>query len=116
MSNLDYRARLEALDQYSVSGRLLRNDLIQYWKIFHGKSSVSPPDLFTLAPQSTTRGHRYKLSHVRTQTDVRRRAFAVCHVTVWNSLPDHVVSENDLKTFKGMLANSLGDALYHFPT
>ena len=115
LSNLSYRSRLEALDQYSVSGRLLRNDLIQYWKIFHGKSSISPPDVFTLAPQSTTRGHRYKLSHVRTQTDVRRRAFAVRHVEVWNSLPDNVVSEKDLKVFKGMLANSLGDSLYNFP-
>ena len=32
-----------------------------------------------------------------------------------NCLPDDVVSETNLKTFKGMLADSLGDKLYDFP-
>ena len=105
LSNLDYRSRLEVLNQYSVAGRLLRNDLIQYWKICHGKSPVRPLDLFTLAPPSATRGHRYKISLVRTQTDVRSRAFAVRHINLWNSLPDQLVSETDLKTFKSMLAD-----------
>ena len=115
LSNLDYQSRLRTLDQYSVTGRLLRNDLIQYWKIFHGKCSVNALDMFTMAPQSATRGHSFKISHVRTQTDVRRRAFAVRCIEEWNSLPDHVVSETDLKSFKGLLADSLGDKLYNFP-
>lgn len=51
MSNLDYQCRLRALDLYSVQGRLLRADIIQCWKVFHGKCSVSPTDIFV--PAST---------------------------------------------------------------
>ena len=115
MSNLDYPTRLRALRQFSVTGRLLRSDIIQCWKIFHGKCFLNPLDLFTMPPQTTTRGHRFKICHVRTQTDVRKRAFAIRCIERWNSLPDHVVAENDLKRFKGLLADSLGDALYEFP-
>ena len=68
-----------------------------------------------MPPQSATRGHRYKIAHVRTQTDVRRRAFAVRCIEAWNALPDHVVTETDFKTFKRLLADSLGDRLYDFP-
>ena len=68
-----------------------------------------------MAPQSATRGHSYKIAHVRAQTDIRSRAFAVRCVEMWNALLDDVVSETNLKTFKGMLANQLGDKLYDFP-
>ena len=34
LANLDYESRLRALNQYYVQGRLLRADLVQYWKIF----------------------------------------------------------------------------------
>lgn len=115
LGTLDYRSRLQALRQYSVTGRLLRSDIIQYWKIFHEKCSVKPNDVFTMAPQSATRGHRFKLSHVRTQTDVRKRAFSIRRVEIWNSLPDYVVAEPDLKRFKGLLADVLGEALYDYP-
>ena len=105
-----------ALKQFSVTGRRLRNDLIQYWKIFHGQCSVRSHDLFTMAPQrAATRGHCFKIAHVRTQTDVRKRAFAVRCIEAWNSLPDHVVSETDFTTFKRLLADSLGERLYDFP-
>ena len=58
LSHLSYEERLRELDLYSVQGRLLRADLIKYWKIFHNQSSVCPTDIFTLAPQVGTRGHR----------------------------------------------------------
>ena len=59
MSGLEYECRLRSLNMYSVQGRLLRADMIQCWKVFHGKCSVSPTDVFLLAPQSGTRGHRF---------------------------------------------------------
>ena len=43
MSGLDYRTRLQLLNQYSVQGRLLRGDMIQFWKMFHSKCSIVPP-------------------------------------------------------------------------
>ena len=93
LSSLDYRSRLSSLNLYSIQGRLLRADMIQYWKVFHDKCAVSPADLFTLPPQLGMRGHCFKIFHSRSQTDVRRRSFSVRGVRLWNSLPEHVVME-----------------------
>ena len=114
LSGLDYQSRLSSLNLYSTQGRLLRADMIQYWKVFHGKCAVSPTDLFTLPPQLGMRGHCFKIFHPRSQTDVRRRSFSVRGVRLWNSLPEHVVTEPNYKTFKVLLAEALGDALYDF--
>lgn len=111
----DYKARLRILNQYSMQGRLLRADMIQCWKIFHGKCSIASGDLFLMAPPTGTRGHMFKISHVRAQTDVRRRSFSMRVVSTWNSLPDYVVSETDFRRFKIKLADALGDQLYEFP-
>lgn len=114
LSSLDYRSRLRALEQYSVQGRLLRADLIQCWKIFHAQCTIDPTALFALAPRTGTRGHRFKISHVRAQTDLRNRSFSARCVESWNSLPDRVVAASDLNAFKSMLVDSLGEALYSY--
>ena len=115
MSNRDYGARLRALGQYLIRGRLLRADVIQCWKLFHGKCAVEPTDLFTLAPRIGTRGHKFKVNHIRAQTDVHKRSFSVRCAELWNSLPDRVVSEDNLQTFKLMLNDALGEALFEYP-
>ena len=114
LGSLDYRSRLKVLNQYSIQGRLLRADLIQYWKLFHGKCSIHASDMFTSAPRSGTRGHRFKIGHTRSQTDVRCRSFSVRSVDRWNDLPDHVVAEPNIDVFKVLLADSLGDALFSY--
>ena len=115
LQDLDYGSRLKALNLFSVQGRLLRADLIQYWKILNGKSVIKPDDLFLLSPAySRTRGHRLKLSHRRTQTEGRRRFFGFRHVAVWNGLPESVVTSHTLPSFKSSLVSSLGDKLFHF--
>ena len=114
MSDLEYGCRLRSLDMYSVQGRLLRADLIQCWKIFHGKCSVSPTDVFSLAPQSGTRGHRFKVCHPRSSTATRQRYFSVRCVQPWNTLPDRVVAEPSYRTFKALLADALGDSLFDY--
>ena len=78
------------------------------------RCAASPTDLFTLPPQLGMRGHCFKIFHPRSQTDVRRRSFPVRGVRLLNSLPEHVVTEPNYKTFKVLLAEALGDALYDF--
>jgi hypothetical protein len=58
-----YTYRLEVLNLYSIKGRLLRADVLKCWKIFHGKCSIKPGDIFAMAPYVGTRGHRIKLAH-----------------------------------------------------
>ena len=114
LRDMSYGLRLKTLNHFSVRGRLLRADLIYYWKIFHGKCAVTPADMFKMAKCTGTRGHRYKIELPRTQTDVRKRCFSVRHIIIWNKLPDEVVSTCDLSVFKAKLADCLGDDLYKF--
>ena len=114
LGTLDYGSRLRVLNQYSVKGRLLRADLMQCWKVFHGKCSIDASDLFIPAPRSGMRGHRFKIGHTRVQTDARSRSFSVRSVDSWNTLPDHVVAEPNIARFKVLLADFLGEALFSY--
>lgn len=114
MSDLSYHDRLKALDLYSVQGRLLRADLIKYWKIFHGECGILPEDVFTKPPPVATRGHRYKIAHVFSSTKARKRFFSVRCVAQWNSLPDSIVALNSVGAFKAALHNFLGPSLYQY--
>ena len=114
LSDLSYADRLKFLNLYSVQGRLLRADLLQYWKILNGRSSIVPTDIFQLSPETRTRGHRLKLFCPTVRTDVRKRFFSVRCLNVWNSLPASAVCAHDLSQFKRMLDVRIHDMLYAY--
>ena len=103
LSSLSYADRLQSLKLYSIQGRLLRADLIQYWKIFHGKSCLTPGDFFDLSQLSQARGHCFKIFKPHSWTDIRKRFFSVRCITQWNSLPAAAVNSPDLPSFKKIL-------------
>ena len=72
--DLSYSGRLSKLGLFSIQGRLTRADLILYWKIFHGKSYITPQSMFA-HPQTATRGHPFKITARRTNTNIRQRFF-----------------------------------------
>ena len=114
LEHMDYSTRLRALNLFSVRGRLLRHDIIKYWKILHGESSLEPDAFFIRSPVTITRGHQLKLAHVRTSLEIRRRFISVRAISLWNSLPDSVVSITNINSFKADLACQLGDLLYQY--
>ena len=114
LRSLSYEDRLRALNLYSVQGRLLRADLIQYWKIFNGKSCISPNDLFLQPPQSRTRGHCHKIFPSAINTDVRKRSFSQRCIQAWNSLPARTVTARSVNEFKRMLDSDINTALYSY--
>ena len=114
LQELPYSERLRLLDLYSVQGRLLRADMLKCWKIFHGKCGVAPGDLFVMAPNVGTRGHRYKLAHVYSSLECRRRFFALRCISTWNALPEELVSAQSVATFKSGLHTALGCRLFEF--
>ena len=114
LETLSYSDRLKTLNLYSVQGRLLRADLIQYWKIFNGKSCIVPLDLFVLPPQNRTRGHGHKIFSSASITDIRRRSFSQRCISTWNSLPVATVFAQDILTFKRWLHRDLNDELYSY--
>ena len=114
LEEFSYSQRLEILDLYSVKGRLLRADIIKCWKIFHGKCGVDPEELFVLAEGGTTRGHRYKVAHVHSTMECRRRSFSLRIVNLWNGLPDDVVALESVGSFKSAIHVYLGERLFAF--
>ena len=112
MAGLDYGARLRRLDLFSVKGRMLRSDLIKYWKILRGDADESLGGLFQSAPRVGTRGHAFRLVLPSAVSDMKRRFFPSRCVRVWNGLPAEVVEGDSLTSFKRLLAVHLGDRLF----
>ena len=114
LRDLDYTSRLRALDLYSIKGRLLRADLLKYWKIFHGKCAVRPEQIFSMAPIVGTRGHDFKIAVERPELECRKRSFSQRRVQLWNSLPAEVVSSASASEFKSRLHMLLSLQLFEF--
>ena len=114
MDELPYHQRLRELNLYSVKGRLLRADLLKYWKIFHGECGIAPEEMFSLNHRGVTRGHRFKIEHVRCVLECHRRSFAVRCVGIWNSLPDNLVGCDSVEAFKRGLHVFLGSVLFDY--
>ena len=114
LRDLSYAERLSELRLFSIQGRLTRADLIQYWKIFHGKSCIKAPSMFAQSQSSATRGHPLKIVVSRANTDVRQRFFSQRGVNMWNSLPAEVVTAPDLQSFKRGLAEAIPDKLFEY--
>ena len=114
LKDLQYSERLTQLNLFSVRGRLLRADLILYWKIFSGLSSITPEMLFSPNCRPGNRGHRFKIYRPFAITEARRRFFSVRTIDAWNSLPDNVVAAPSLTAFKTGLKGALGNALYEY--
>ena len=114
LGDVEYGDRLRGLGLYSVKGRLLRADLIKYYKIFNGLSVISPAELFVLSPTAQTRGHRFKVLKPHVSLESRRRYFSVRCLDVWNSLPDDLVACGSVASFKSGLHVVLGDILFRF--
>lgn len=115
LSELDYMSRLRNLGLFSVRGRLLRADMIKYWRVLRGwDDGVDLEGVFTFAPDLRTRGHPYKLLMPACFTDIKMRMFSARRVQLWNGLHSCWVESGCLTTFKRLLTDVLGDVLYEY--
>ena len=114
LTDLSYSDRLSALGLFSVKGRLLRQDLIYCYRIFHNLTIISPTDIFIMSPIVVTRGHRFKIQMQHCQIEARRRFFSCRIIPKWNSLPNDIVDAPSLPVFKSRLQAFLGEELYSF--
>lgn len=114
LGDLSYAERLSELGLYSVQGRLVRADLIQYWKVCNGHSCITPEYMFCQARNLVTRGHSLKIHVTRSYTDVRKRSFSKRYVNLWNSLPEWVVTAPDLQAFKKGLEQTIPEKLVEY--
>ena len=114
LDHLSYVDRFIRLNLFSVQGRLLRADLIQYWKIPNNKSCIPPSSLFILHPSPTPRGHPLNILTPYTSTDIHQLFFSFQCIHIWNCLLSETFCANDLHSFKKSLEGILKDKLYTY--
>ena len=101
MSSFSYSERLRLLNVDSLEMSRLRADLRLSFKMLKGFVDVDASEFVErVAPDSVTRGHRYKLVHPSVRINVRQHFFAVRIISVWNSLSSNVVTAQSISCFK----------------
>ena len=100
IKDLPYEERIKSLNLFKLSDRRKRGDMISMYKIMHKLVGIDSSSLFTMNNQSATRGHMYKLYPEKCNTDNRRHFYTQRVVAPWNSLPNYVVSSNNVSQFK----------------
>ena len=105
MSSFSYSKRLRLLNLDSLEMRRLRADLMLCFKMLKIFVDVDASEFFErVAPDSVTRGHRYKLAYPSVRINVRQHVFAVRIIPVWNSLSSNVVEAESISCFKARLS------------
>ena len=102
LKNLDYSERLQKLELPSLEHRRKRGDMIDTYKYVHGLYDSARPNL-TLSEITHTRGNSLKLKTNYSRLNVRKYYFSHRVVTIWNSLPEEVVTAPSINSFKARL-------------
>jgi len=101
MKELPYSQRLRKVGLWSVEARRYRSDIIEVYKMLHGKPADNFDSLFELDKFGRTRGHSLKLKKRRINTDLRQhKFFSERIVDIWNALEDKLVCSSSLNVFK----------------
>jgi len=100
---LSYSDRLEYLKLPTLTYRRIRGDMIEVYKILTNKYDNNVTLDLCLSNCTYTRGNALKLSTVRPHLDIRKYSFSVRIVSIWNSLPDSVITSDTINKFKNAL-------------
>jgi hypothetical protein len=79
--------------------RRLRGDLIEAYKIITSYNE-DINCMLSFNKDTITRGDRFKLFQGQVRYDLRKYFFSNRILSIWNSLPDQVVSSDSLNMFK----------------
>ena len=99
-----YEERLRTLKLPTLRYRRLRGDMIEVYKICHEIYDRRVTGGFLpYSDNVNTRGNSFKLAKRRCRLDIRKFSFAHRVVNIWNDLSDHIVTSNNVNTFKNRL-------------
>ena len=103
LRNFSYEDRLKLLNLPSLKYRRMRGDMIQVFKIISGLYDINSVVDFNMSHVSYTRGNIYKMQPIRAHYNIRKFFFSNRIVTLWNSLPNHVIISESVNIFKNRL-------------
>ncbi|XP_076451264.1 uncharacterized protein B0403.1-like [Babylonia areolata] len=102
LKQLSYPERLASLRLPSLEHRRTRGDMIDVYKYVHGIYDTDRPMLHLFQGRDT-RGNTLKLAKGHCRLSLRAGYFSQRVVTVWNGLPDSVVTAPSVNAFKNRL-------------
>ena len=105
MKNIPYEERLQRLKLPTLAYRRTHGDMIEVYKLLHGKYDSDVSNIFKLHSDTRegTRGHSLKLFIERACTNVRKESFSLRVNRLWNDLPEVVVTAPSVNSFKTRL-------------
>ncbi len=104
---LAYQDRLRFFVLDSLQLRRQKIDLTFYYKLLNDMLPIEASIFFVQTTVAKTRGHSKKLFIQDSRVDVRKYSFACRAVSLWNSLPENIVSAPSLQVFKNRLDSFL---------
>jgi len=104
LQNLNYGERLNTLKLKSLEHRRLITDLVTCYNIIHNNIIISNKNFFTFSTTTNLRGHPFRLSVPIVKNNTHLNFFSVRIVKIWNSLPSHIVTANNVNLFKTRLS------------
>ena len=109
LRDMSYEERLRTLDLPSLAYRRLRGDMVEVFKIMNKKyNSQLAQEIFTV----NRRGTRHNDQNVQVKfahLNIRKNAFSNRIPKYWNTLPQHVVSAENVTTFEARLDRHWSD-------
>jgi hypothetical protein len=106
---MPYEQRLEFLNLDSLAHRRQRESLIQVYKLLNNYYDIDYSVFFEKSDIVATRGNSMKLKTIRSKLKLRSNFFSVKAVSLWNSLPEKIVSSSTLNQFKSNLSKHFKD-------
>ena len=103
VKDLPYPLSLQKLNLKTLEYRRKRNDIIEVFKIFEAYNDVNYKKFFDQPVASITRGHKYKITKNRCNTNIRQNFFTNRIIKTWNNLPENIIDSESIETFKTRL-------------
>ncbi|KAF2364864.1 Reverse transcriptase domain [Trinorchestia longiramus] len=103
LRNTSSTRRLQRLELISLEQRRLRGQLIETFKYLNGLNNVTLEGPFERDGNVRTRNNGQKLLLRNFKTSQAMNFFPVKIASIWNQLPENIVSDGTVNTFKNRL-------------
>ena len=112
LKSLDYYGKLKELNLQSLETRRIQYDLVQTYKIVHGKDKVDRNQFFSMVDTNrniSTRQNSFYLNikPKKFHTQLKQNTFATRVIKKWNDLPNEVKELRKISEFKMYLSKNL---------
>ena len=105
VTEVSYEDRLKLIGLTTLEARRLRGDMIEVWKILHGKDDVNADTWFTMSKEKHSRVTRNTenaliIAKPLARLEIRHNFFSSRVVDPWNYLPESLKNSSSIDVFK----------------